>query len=132
MAWENGLLDLPFEADEDLSNDQYRIVVLDATSGRVRRPNAATDIPLGVLQNAPDAAGSPASVRMIGCGGVTKVELGATLAVSTIVGMEYNSADDAGKAIEAVATQYPVGLLLDGGDEDELASMLLVPLTVKA
>ena len=53
MATENKVIDLSFEADEDLSSDQYRIVVLDATSKKVRRPNAATDIPLGVLQNAP-------------------------------------------------------------------------------
>ena len=52
MATENKVLDVSFEADEDLSNDQYRIVVLDATSGKVRRPNAITDIPLGILQNA--------------------------------------------------------------------------------
>ncbi|MBV6343460.1 hypothetical protein, partial [Candidatus Magnetobacterium casense] len=115
-----------------LSNDQYKIVVLDATSGKVRRPNAATDIPLGVLQNAPDAANLAAVVRPIGCGGITKIQLGATLAIGVIAGMEYVDAADAGKAIAAVATMYPVGVLLAGGAEDELATMLLAPLTVKA
>jgi len=46
--------------------------------------------------------------------------------------MEYNDAADAGKAQAAVATQYPVGILLEGGDEDDLGSALLTPLTVKA
>lgn len=132
MATENKVLDLTFPADEDLSNDQYRIVVLDSSSGKVRRPNAATDIPLGVLQNAPSAADQPAVVRPIGCGGVTKVQLGASIGIGTIVQMEYVSATDAGKGIAAVATGYPVGVLLLGGAEDELGSMLLSPLTVKA
>ncbi len=132
MAWENKGIDISEPADEDLSNDQYRIVVLDATSGKIRRPNAATDIPLGVLQNAPDAADKPAVVRPIGCGGISKVQLGATLAIGAIIGCEYVSATDAGKAIAAVATMYPVGVLLEGGAEDELGTALLTPLTVKA
>jgi len=132
MATENKVLDVSFPADEDLSNDQYRIVVLDATSEKVRRPNAVTDIPLGVLQNAPDAADKAAVVRPIGCGGISKIQLGATLGVGAIVGMEYVSASDAGKAQAAVATQYPVGPLLQGGVEDDLGTCLLTPLTVKA
>ena len=131
MATENKVIDLSFEANEDLSNDQYRIVVLDATAKKVRRPDAATDIPLGVLQNAPES-GEAAAVRPVGCGGVTKIVLGATLATGAIVGMEYVSATDAGKAQAAVATQYPAGVILDGGDEDDLGTMLLTPLTVKA
>ncbi|MBA3027446.1 MAG: hypothetical protein FP814_09775 [Desulfobacterium sp.] len=132
MTTENAVLDITLPADEDLSNDQYRIVVLDASSARVRRPNAATEIPLGVLQNTPNAAGKAAAVRPIGCGGISKIQLGATLGIGVIAGMEYVSATDAGKAVAAVATQYPVGVLLEGGAEDELGSMLLTPLTVKA
>lgn len=132
MATENRVLDISLPADEDLSNDQYRIVVLDATSAQVRRPNAVTDIPLGVLQNAPDAAGKAAVVRPIGCGGISKIQLGAALAIGAIAAMEYVDAADAGKAQAAVATQYPAGVLLEGGAEDELGSILLCPLTVKA
>jgi hypothetical protein len=131
MATENKVLDISLPADEDLSNDQFRIVVLDATSGKVRRPNAATDIPLGVLQNAPSAVGMAAVVRPLG-GGISKVQLGATLAIGAILQMEYVSATDAGKGIAAVATGYPVGTLLLGGAEDELGTLLLTPLTVKA
>lgn len=132
MAFENKVLDMTFPADEDLSNDQYRIVVLDASSAQVRRPNAATDIPLGVLQNAPSVAGMAAVVRPIGCGGVSKIQLGESIGIGVIVGMEYNDAADAGKAITAVATMYPVGVLVAGGAEDELGTCLLTPLTVKA
>jgi hypothetical protein len=132
MAFEIKGIDISLPAAEDLSSDQFRIVVQDATSGKVRRPNAATDIPLGVLQNAPSAVDKAAVVRPIGCGGISKVQLGATLAINAIVAMEYVDAADAGKAQAAVATQYPVGVLLGGGDEDELGTVLLTPLTVKA
>jgi len=129
MATENKVLDITYEAGEDLTADRYRIVVLDATSGKVRRPNAVTDIPLGVLQNAPDT-GEAAAIRPIGCGGITKVVLAATLGIGVIAAMEYVDAADAGKAQAGVATQYPVGVLLEGGDEDELGTMLLAPLTL--
>ncbi|MBI5232803.1 MAG: hypothetical protein HY880_00455 [Deltaproteobacteria bacterium] len=131
MATENRVLDVSFEAGEDLTNDQYRIVVLDAATGKIRRPDAITDIPLGVLQNAP-GSGEAAVVRPIGCGGISKAQLGAALGIGAITAMEYVSAADAGKAQAAVTTQYPVGVLLEGGAEDELVSMLLTPLTVKA
>lgn len=127
MATENKILDLSFEAGEDLSSDQYRHVVLD-TDRTVRRPNAATDISLGILQNSPES-GEAASVRVEG---VSKVVLGATLTAGAIVAPEYVSAADAGKAQAAVATQYPSGLLLQGGDEDDLGSVLLKSITVKA
>lgn len=134
MATENKVIDITLPADEDLSNDQYRIVVLDATSGKVRRPNAATDIPLGVLQNAPDAADKEAVVRPIGCGGISKVQAGAgAVAIGVIIGCEFVDAADAGKGIAAVATMYPVGVVLEAaGAEDDLMSVLLCPLTVKA
>lgn len=120
-------------AEEDLSGDQYHIVVLDATSGKVRRPNAATDIPLGILQNAP-IAGEAAVVALIGLGGISKVVTGAAaLGIGAIVGMEYIGATDAGKAIAAVATMYPVGIVVEASlAEDDLAAVLLTPLTVKA
>lgn len=131
MAFENlnHACILSFPADEDLTADQWTIVVLDATSGKVRRPNAATDIPLGFLQNAPKAD-EEAVVALLGP--VTKVVLGATLTRGVIIGMEYVGAADAGKAIAAVATMYPVGILLEGGAEDELVSAMICSVTVKA
>ncbi|GAB4485992.1 MAG: hypothetical protein OHK006_13130 [Thermodesulfovibrionales bacterium] len=132
MATENRVIDLSFAAGEDLTLDQYRIVVLDATTGKVRRPDAATDIPLGVLQNAP-AAGEAAVVRPIGCGGVSKVQASSALAIGLIAAMEYVDAYDAGKAKAAATTQYPVGVIIGAAAaEDDLAEMLLTPLTVKA
>ena len=130
MATENRVLIVNFPAAEDLSNDQYRIVVLNS-SGTVQRPNAATDIPIGVLQNAP-ASGEAAAVCIIGAGGISKVVLGATLATGAIVALEYVSASDAGKAKAAAALAYPVGILTQGGAENDLGSVLLAPITAKA
>ncbi len=120
MATDNVILDLPFEAAEDLSLDQYRIVVLD--TGKVRRPDAATDIPLGVLQNAP-AAGEAATVRVMG---VSKVQLGETVAENEWVKLEYVDAADAGKGLDAdAALDLAIGRCLVGGAEDELGEVLL-------
>ncbi|MGR3310224.1 MAG: hypothetical protein ACUZ77_05550 [Candidatus Brocadiales bacterium] len=120
MATENRLLDISFEAAEDLSNDQYRIVTL--SGNKVQRPNAGTDIPLGVLQNAP-ASGEAAVVRLLG---ITKLQLGGTVAALDWIVLEYVSAADAGKGIK-VATMHDkaIGLCVVGGAEDELSEVLL-------
>ncbi|MGD9504559.1 MAG: hypothetical protein AB7W37_06590 [Syntrophobacteraceae bacterium] len=120
MATENRVLDLSYAAAEDLSNDQYRIVVLD--TGAVRRPNATTDVPLGVLQNAP-ASGEAAVVRVMG---VSKVRFGEAVAENEWVKLEYVSATDAGKGMDAdVALDLAIGRCLKGGAEDELGEVLL-------
>jgi hypothetical protein len=128
MAKEANVLSDSFIADEDLSNDQYRVVVLDTTSGKVRRPNAATDDPLGILQNAP-AADEVASVMLIG---VSRCQLGATLAAGARVALEYVSASDAGKIKAAATGAHPFGKLLEGGAEDELGTILIGASTVVA
>ncbi|RJX20297.1 MAG: hypothetical protein C4563_06460 [Desulfobulbus sp.] len=120
MATENRVLDVSFGAAEDLSNDQYRIVVLD--TGKVRRPNAATDHPLGVLQNAP-AAGEAAVVRLIG---ISKIQLGEAVLENEWIKLEYIDAADAGKGLDAdVALDLAIGRCLAGGAEDELGEVLL-------
>lgn len=120
MSTENGILDVSYPAAEDLSSDQYRIVVLDTQ--QVRRPNATTDIGLGVLQNAP-ASGEAASIRVIG---VSKIVFGETVAENEWIKLEYNDAADAGKGLDAdVALDLAIGRCLKGGDEDELGEILL-------
>jgi hypothetical protein len=120
MATENRVLDVSFEAAEDLSSNQYRIVVL--ASGKVRRPDGGTEVPLGVLQNAP-TSGQAAVVRLIG---ISKVVLGEAVAENEWVKLEYVSATDAGKGLDAdVALDLAIGRCLVGGAEDELGEVLL-------
>lgn len=120
MATENGILDISYPAAEDLSNDQYRFVVL--ASGQVRRPDSGTEIALGVLQNAP-GSGEAASVRVIG---ISKIRFGETVAENEWIKLEYVSAADAGNGMDAdVALDLAVGRCLKGGGDGELGEILL-------
>ena len=123
MSWEKLGLVLSFPADEDLSDYQYCGVVLTAT-GTVRLSNAVADICIGILQNAP-ASGEEAVVAMISGGGVSKCVLAGTLARGVLVSNEYVGAADNGKMKATPALAYTVGLLVEGGDEDEMGSVLL-------
>ena len=124
MATENVVLDVSYEAAEDLSNDQYRIMILDPTTGKVRRPDHATTDGggHGVLQNAP-GAGEAAVVRLIG---ISKIQLGETVAINEWIKLEYVSATDAGKGLDAdSALDLAIGRCIKGGDEDQLGEILL-------
>jgi len=57
MSTENKILDLTFPAAEDLSDDTYKFVVLNS-SGQVRRPDSASEVAIGILQNAPGFNGA--------------------------------------------------------------------------
>ena len=113
------------EAGEDLSTNQYRWVVQDATTKKVRRPDSATEIPLGILQNAPKS-GDGATV----CSdGVSKLVLGGAVAIGDPIGMEYVNAADAGKGVLVGAGNTWRGGRVIGiygtAAEDELVSVLL-------
>jgi hypothetical protein len=123
MQGENPILCLSFPAEEDLSSDQYRFVVLTST-GTVRRPNSATEVAIGILQNAP-GVGEAASVMELGA---SKLEMNAILAKGSFVSPEYVSATDAGKGQDAAgALQYARAIVLeDSATEDDLATVLLI------
>lgn len=118
------VLDLPFEAGEDLSNDQYRFVVL-GSDGKVRRPDSATEIPLGILQNAPDASGKGATVRVEG---TSKLQVNAAVDEGDYLKAEYVGAADAGKGQSANGERQCARaiVLTAAGAEDELPVVLLV------
>jgi len=123
MATENKILDLTFPAAEDLTNDQYRFVVL-TSSGTVRRPDSESEIAIGILQNAP-AAGEAAVVRLVG---VSKVQANDAIGIGTFVGPEYVSATDAGKAKDAsLNLAYARAVIIESTSaEDDLGSCLLL------
>lgn len=124
MAFENPILDLSFEAAEDLRSDQGKFVVL-ASTGKIRRPDSGTEVALGVLQNAPNT-GEAGVVRILG---VSKAVANAALGNGTFVSPEYVSAADAGKAQNSSgAPAYTRGMVVDpAGSEDDLCSVLLTP-----
>lgn len=122
MATENKILDLSFPAAEDLTDDQYKFVVL-ISAGTVRRPDSETEVGLGILQNAPEL-GEAAVVRVIG---VSKLHVNDALGIGTFVMPEYVSATDAGKGkTSAGAPAYTRAVVLEAsGAEDDLATVLL-------
>lgn len=108
MAYEIPLFQITLPAAADLSAEQHKFVKLNS-SGQVAAIAAATDIPCGVLQNKPSAAGAAAAVLTLG---VTKLQGDADLAKGAQIG---TSAD--GQAVALVAgtdtTKYVCGQVLD-------------------
>lgn len=94
MAVEIPVLCKTFEAAGDLSTKQYYFMKLDS-NGRVTVCTGVTDIPVGVLQNKPDALGKAAEVVMIG---VTKVSADGAITLPSLIG---TSADGQADAIAA-------------------------------
>ena len=127
MAVEKLGICMSFLADIDLRNYQYHVVIRTATG--VTLPAAATSIPLGILQNAPNI-NQEAVVALIGCGGISKAKCGATFpTINLLAGLEFVGAADAGKVNIAVTTQFPLGLCVQAGAaEDDLCSILLAPI----
>lgn len=123
MATEIKILDLTWPAAEDLSSDQFKFVVLNS-SGQVRRPDSASEVAAGILQNAP-GAGEAAVVRVIGA---SKFEGNAALGIGTFIGPEYVDAADAGKGQDnAGSLAYARAVVIEAtGAEDDLGSCLLL------
>ncbi len=114
MAYEisNYSVKVTLVAGGDLSALQYTFVKLNS-SGNVVAAAAATDIPIGVLQNAP-ASGAEAEVLVVGG---TKIVAGAAIGEGALVGTS-----SVGRAVALVAgtdtTKYVVGTLLTESGAD--------------
>ncbi len=108
---------LALSAGADLSSDQHKFVKLNADN-QVILCAAATDKPLGILQNKPDASGKGAEVIVIG---VSKVQADEALSAGDVIG---TSAD--GQAKVSVATEYPMGQVIIGAaNAAEIAEVVI-------
>ena len=122
MAIEDIILNKSFVAAEDLSSYQFHAVVL-ASNTTVRLMNAATDVPIGILQNAP-ASGGIAEVALLG---ISKMKANAAIAVGTPIKAEFVDVADNGKA-DAADTHLDIGIghcVFASGAEDDLISVFL-------
>lgn len=94
-------------AGADLTGSQYLFVKKGTNPGEIVACTAATDVPFGVLQNAP-ASGAEAEVVVIGG---TKIKAGAALAEDAVIGT-----DTSGRAVALTVgtdtTKYSVGRML--------------------
>jgi hypothetical protein len=121
MAYEisNYSVKVSLVAGGDLSSLQYRFVKLNS-SGQVVTIAAATDRPIGVLQNAP-ASGGVAEVLV---SGGTKLVLGGTVTEGGIV-----SPSSTGTAVAIVAgtdtTKYICGTALTEGASGEIITAVV-------
>jgi hypothetical protein len=107
-SYETPVLDISLEAGENLSAKQFYFVKMSADNTVVCCA-AATDIPIGVLQNKP-TSGDHATVRVLG---VSLVAADAALTVPALIGTSADGQADA-KTSGADTTEYAVGQLLVG------------------
>lgn len=114
MAYQIPILDISFPAGEDLTEKQFKFVELNSDSEITEA--TAGDLALGVLQNDPDED-EAGGVRVAG---VSKVVAGETIAPNNLVEVGTD-----GKA-EVQATGDGVGICLEGGDADEVITILVI------
>ena len=138
MASYNWGVDLPFAANGDLStagsSAQYRFVRLGSTAGQVARATGGSNpAPVGVAQEAPNAAGLEVPVRVWG---VTQVYANADNGGSAITYGCFLTAGSDGQAIcqgsttgSAMAAAIALETLASGSGV--LISAMLLPLGVK-
>lgn len=116
MAYEisNYSIKATFVAGADLSSKQYTFVKL-ASDGEVEAVAAITDVPVGVLQNAP-TAGQEAEVLIAG-----GTKLVASEAITLPAFLSTSSAGKADKIAVSDTTQYVVGQAITAaGASDEI------------
>jgi hypothetical protein len=107
MAFEIPVFTFSLEAAADLSAKQYTYVKLD-TNGRAAAVTAATDIPVGILQNKPAALGREAVIVGLG---ISKVVANGAITAADQVGTSADGQCD-GKTAGTDTTEYAVGQAL--------------------
>lgn len=107
MAFEGSQpIALTFKAGADLSAKQFYFVKLSAAD-TVIVCSAATDVPIGVLQNAPSSGGM---AEVVICG-ITKVNSDAALSAGNLIGTSGDGQADA-KTAGTDTTEYVCGQVL--------------------
>lgn len=107
------------EAAGDLSANQYRFVVKDASTNNQWTAAGANALAPAVQRNAPDAAGRVLELQVAG---VAKVEAGASITVG-----DYIATDSSARAVTAPGSGNPrIGIALEAaGGAGELIPVLL-------
>lgn len=108
MAYEIPGFSFTLVAAADLSANQFKFVKLD-TNGLAAAIAAATDLPIGVLQNAP-ISGQEATIVV---DGITKLQGDAALTPGLAIGTSADGQADA-KTLGTDITEHVVGTVLEG------------------
>lgn len=119
VVGEANSIKISLEAGADLSSSQYLFVKL--SGGKAVACSGATDVPLGVLQNAPKS-GQEAEIVVVGG---TKIVSSGNLSADSIIGTS-----SAGKAaaltVGTDTTKYAVGRLLDAPGADGVVASAII------
>jgi hypothetical protein len=115
--YEGPVIPQKYDESTDYDYDHPRLCKPSA-EGEVKLTTAVTEKALGTIVNKPKAGGD-ASVRLLGNGGVMKVQLGGTVALD-----DYLTPNPAGLAIKATdgSAQFVFGRALKAGVENDVIS----------
>jgi len=119
MSQALGVLDVTFEAGEDLSDKQYSFVYLSADNTVSACTTGHLDA-IGVLQNKP-VAGEAAVVRVLG---LSKVVSGGTIAVNNRV-VSDTDGKAAAEATPSDTEQKILGVAVEGAATGDIFEILL-------
>lgn len=110
MPYEIPFAKITLEAAADLSAHQFKFVKADTTTAgsKAAAIAAATDLPIGVLQNKP-TAGQEAEILV---DGVTKLQADAALTSGLVIGTSADGQADA-KTLGTDTTEHAVGIVLE-------------------
>ena len=120
MAYEAAQIKVgQFTASADLAAKQYHFVKMSGNN-TVTVCAAITDLPIGILQNAPSSGG----VAEVALFGISKVKADGTLAAGNVIG---TSADGQADAIAAGTdtTVYTMGIALNAAAAGDVVEMFL-------
>ena len=115
------------KANGNLSTEQFRAVKLTANPFEIDNVDAVTDVPIGILQNKPNASGEPAEVA--GPGSICKAEFGGAVQAGNQLKIEGAGAD-AGQLVAATigtdSAHYIIAHALQDGANDQVGYVLVV------
>jgi hypothetical protein len=122
MAADNFSNDITLIAGADLSTHQFKGVKLDANGAAVLIA-AATDVPIGVLQNKP-TSGQAATVRVTG---VTKMLSGGTITAGGVTGRirSSNGTAIAAQALGTGPTEFILGQALQSNASGDVFKAII-------
>lgn len=119
MAVELAIFDLGIlKADADRSGKQFYFMKLDSSADFQFTLCGAGEVPIGILQNKPKAAGIAGQIRRVG---ISKLELAGTVVRGDLV-----KSDSAGKGVKADTNNDNYGgQVLESGDSGDTVSVLV-------
>ena len=127
MAYEIPVQKMTFSAAADLSDYQYHFVKISADN-TVAICAADTDVPIGILQNAPSAAGDACEVMTFG---VSKLMVGSDITAGELVGTDA-AGEGEPKTIGTDTTKYVCAQAIVGADDGEYATVIFSPVPFRA